>query len=448
MEPGREEKLEQLEKILQSQTLQGSESLKAFLRFVVLKSVDNQDGHLKEYTIATEVFGRDDNYDPRVDSVVRVQAVRLRSKLQEYYDKEGKDDKVLIDLPKGHYTPAFSYIQDRNGSPATETTAPGSETTSPSPEPVSFSDRRLKLLVIVLASLFLTSSIFALSYRSEAKRLKESLASRAVDSAEMQALAPLWGDFLRSPEPVLVAYSNTIFEGRPETGMKYWKPLDSPGRSPVSPLMPQSVGATDQNASLIIDHYTGVGEVMGVYFLGNMFWKAGHSFRIKRSLLLNWDDLKTENIVFLGSPAENLLLRELPQKQEFVFGILGGNKHKADLGIINLKPRAGEQETYLLKREGPAPEQILEDYAVVSLLKGLDSKHRLLILAGITTLGTQAAAEYVTKPEYVSELISHLNTAPAFASPMLPPYFQVLLRVKVNGGVPVQISHITHRVLE
>jgi hypothetical protein len=61
---------------------------------------------------------------------------------------------------------------------------------------------------------------------------------------------------------------------------------------------------------------------MGVYSLGgNVFWKAGHSFRVKRSLLLTWDDLKTENIVFLGSPAENLLLRELPQKQDFVFQI-------------------------------------------------------------------------------------------------------------------------------
>src|SRR5262249_46659523 len=68
--------------------------------------------HLKEYVIATEVFGRDSSYDPRVDSVVRVQAGRLRSKLLEYYATEGKDDKVIIDLPKGHYTPIFSYARN------------------------------------------------------------------------------------------------------------------------------------------------------------------------------------------------------------------------------------------------------------------------------------------------------------------------------------------------
>ena len=58
MVPAREEKLDQLERLLRSRNLQGSENLKAFLRFVVLKTVDNQEVSLKEYTIATEVFGR------------------------------------------------------------------------------------------------------------------------------------------------------------------------------------------------------------------------------------------------------------------------------------------------------------------------------------------------------------------------------------------------------
>lgn len=85
MVPAREEKLSQLEKLLQSRILQGSESLKAFLKFVVLKMVDNQQVSLKEYTIATEVFGRSDNYDSRNDSMVRVQGGRLRIKLPALY---------------------------------------------------------------------------------------------------------------------------------------------------------------------------------------------------------------------------------------------------------------------------------------------------------------------------------------------------------------------------
>ena len=111
MELGKEQKLEQLERVLQSRTLQNSESLKAFLRFVVEKAVDDQEAQLKEYIIATEVFGRNSDYDPRIDSVVRVQAGRLRTKLQEYYSTEGKGDPLVIDLPKGHYHPVFTCAQ-------------------------------------------------------------------------------------------------------------------------------------------------------------------------------------------------------------------------------------------------------------------------------------------------------------------------------------------------
>src|SRR5438105_5408877 len=130
--PQRREKLEQLDRLLQSRILHGSESLRAFLKFVVLKSVENQETQLKEYIIATEVFGRSTSYDSRNDSVVRVQAGRLRAKLQEYYATEGKHDRVLIDLPKGHYSPSFAYLEppaipQKNGTAA----APAAAATTP-----------------------------------------------------------------------------------------------------------------------------------------------------------------------------------------------------------------------------------------------------------------------------------------------------------------------------
>src|SRR5262249_4305558 len=107
----REEKLAQLERVLHGRALHGSDNLKAFLRFIVGKSIENQESQLKEYVIATEVFGRGSDFDSRVDSVVRVQAGRLRTKLHEYYETEGKDDRVIIVLPKGQYSPVFSCAQ-------------------------------------------------------------------------------------------------------------------------------------------------------------------------------------------------------------------------------------------------------------------------------------------------------------------------------------------------
>src|SRR5215467_16261342 len=111
MHIAREEKLAQLERVLHGRALHGSDNLKAFLRFIVDRSIEDQEGQLKEYVIATEVFGRGNDFDSRVDSVVRVQAGRLRTKLHEYYETEGKDDRVIIVLPKGQYSPVFSYAQ-------------------------------------------------------------------------------------------------------------------------------------------------------------------------------------------------------------------------------------------------------------------------------------------------------------------------------------------------
>jgi hypothetical protein len=439
----REDKLVQLERVLQSRTLQSSESLRAFLRFVVLKSVNNQEGDLKEYTIATEVFGRNSHYDPRSDSTVRVQAGRLRSKLHEYYTTEGRDDKIVIDLPKGHYSPLFSYAPPGNG--ASVTVSAASLSPAGAVEPQTVSDKRLRLAIAALTILSVVFGIAALSYRSEVGRLSRSGSDAAAPASDGQML---WGDFLRSPDPILAVFSNTLFEGTAESGMKLVKPWDSPVPSSGSPAEPQLSADSNRSAQVLTEHYTGTGEVMGMYFLSDLFARLGRPLRVKRSLLLNWDDLKTSNIVVLGSPAENYLIRNLPQKQEFVFRSLKDDKQNNTFGLVNLEPQNGEQPHYLARQEGPSRSQISEDYALISMLRGLEANRRLLILAGVTTFGTQAAAEYVTKPEYVRDLISHLDTSAASDATTLPSFYQVVIKVKVNGGVPVQISYVTHHVLE
>ncbi len=389
MEISKEAKLEQLNKLLRSRALTGSDSLKSFLRFVVEKAAENPENQLKEYVIATEVFGRSQAYNPRIDSIVRVQAGRLRTKLSEYYATEGKGDKILIDLPKGHYTPIFSYLSDES---------------------------------------------FAMRSSLQATNSEEIMRAEFMTLVE-----PLWGEIIYAPDPLLVVFSNTVLHGTYEQGMKLHKVVDDA----------EFAEDLEPNHSLpIVDHYTGIGEAMGVYFLSDFFARIHHPFRVKRSLSLSWDDVKIENIIVLGSPAENLFLKELPQKQDFVFRPLKDQSQDQWLAIINTNPQAGEQQYYTSRQFGPSPSQISEDYAVVSVLKGLSERNRLMVLAGINTFGTQAAVEYVTKPEYIRDLTSHLNTASPGEAPQLPSYYQLILKVKVSGGVPIQISYVTHHVLE
>jgi hypothetical protein len=481
-----EEKLAQLERVLHGRALHGSDNLKAFLRFIVDKSIEDQEGQLKEYVIATEVFGRGNDFDSRVDSVVRVQAGRLRTKLHEYYETEGKDDRVIIGLPKGQYSPVFCYAQkdeERNNYDEAGVTDDAlaigvvsnpNETAGIAPtkyvngsvrdpgvappvgvvteatrviDPDAARRWRSAALVFALISVMLGALVFF--YRAKAVEMSEAVESRARaenNALDRREVEPLWGDLLRSSEPILVVYSNTLFQGTVEDGMKLFKPLDAPGSSLGSPSIPQS--ETDRSKEPVTELYTGIGEVMGSYFLGDFFARSGHASRLKRSLLLTWEDLKTENIVVLGSPAENFFLRDLPQKQDFIFKPMPDDNGNKSFGIINANPQPGEQRRYLAKQDGPSRSQISEDYAVVSLLQGLDGKKRMLILAGITTHGTQAAVEYVTKPDYIRDLVRNLNTATTGGQPRLPGNFQVLVRVKVNGGVPVQVSYVTHHRLD
>src|SRR5207245_5107336 len=99
----------QIERLVSSHTLHGSESLCRLLRYLAERSLDHPGVALKEYQIATEVFGRSSDFDPQLDSTVRVQAGRLRGKLAEYYASNGAEDTIVVELPKGAYALSFHH---------------------------------------------------------------------------------------------------------------------------------------------------------------------------------------------------------------------------------------------------------------------------------------------------------------------------------------------------
>src|SRR5258707_11465946 len=99
--------LEQLSKILASSPFANADQSRALLKFVVEQAVNQRTDRLKEYTIGAEALGRGESFDPRIDTIVRVEASRLRGRLERYYSVEGYADRVEIALPKGSYIPHF-----------------------------------------------------------------------------------------------------------------------------------------------------------------------------------------------------------------------------------------------------------------------------------------------------------------------------------------------------
>jgi serine/threonine-protein kinase len=110
MPPGPSEIRDALEHVLRSQAFVNAGRLSRLLRFIVERALDGQGEGLKEYVLGVEVFDRPTDYDPRLDSIVRVEARRLRAKLAEYYDGEGAGDAIRFRLAKGGYVPTFERV--------------------------------------------------------------------------------------------------------------------------------------------------------------------------------------------------------------------------------------------------------------------------------------------------------------------------------------------------
>jgi serine/threonine-protein kinase len=98
----------QLDRVLASGIFTSSQRLSKFLRFVVERTIADRSDEIKEYSLGLEVFERDADFDPRIDPIVRVQAAKLRSKLTEYYSGEGREDALIISIPKGGYAAVFT----------------------------------------------------------------------------------------------------------------------------------------------------------------------------------------------------------------------------------------------------------------------------------------------------------------------------------------------------
>lgn len=104
---GRDEILAALARVCSSPPFKRAPQLKNFLRFAVEMTLAGQADRLKGYTIGLEALGRSDDFDPQIDPIVRVEAIRLRAALARYYAVFGIDDPIVIGLPPGGYVPCF-----------------------------------------------------------------------------------------------------------------------------------------------------------------------------------------------------------------------------------------------------------------------------------------------------------------------------------------------------
>lgn len=440
----------ELEAVLGSSVFRKSERHSRFLRFVCEATLNGEGSRLKELLIAQEVFDRGAAYSPGEDSVVRRHAYSVRQKLQEYYATEGRQNHVRIGLPVGRYVPTFSFATGSAATvrpdPATET---GAEESPPAhlvehrPEPVvdpqSPLDKPVRRTILWWALASLCSIVF-FTLGWGLSRLS------APRPAADPSLAEVWGNWMSQPQETVLCFSNPLLAqifAVPE---------------PFSPDFPRHrIDLTDPQQNklrnllnlpsrsyLYLSPQPGtnakMGEALGSVRLAAFLTRSGIPVRATQSRLLSWEDFRSKNLVLLGHMESNRWLDPILSKMPLRLGPWQPDKPTR---VINVSPRNGEPAEFAADTTGSTSRRTA--YALVSMINGVDGRHELLLINGLSTEGTQIGEEFLTDPISAAQLIGSLRSAaPNHRGPWR---FQMLLRADVHENVPTRAELVTIRVL-
>ena len=418
----RSEFREALEAVLNSATFERAERLKRFLRFVCEWVLAGKAEEINEHLIGIEVFDRRADYSPSEDSIVRRQAHALRKKLEEYYREEGRESRVRIDLPLGHYAAVFRQIEEDRPQPVPH----------PTPRP------RARIGAIAAGVL----GIFALGWL--AGHFGRAMGS-TVFAADMPAsMRTLWHDWLNDPSGVTICLTSPrtmivkYYPGqRPESRQEQFIPNSSTRARGLREFFSLPSGGE-------LTEYPSVGqakmgEAVAAVRLTSLLASHHVPVRIEHASFLAWNQARNDNLIVFGhsesTPWVDRLLAGYPVRTEAGNGTLPKR-------ITVSHPNSGERAMYTVDES-----RLDEMYVLVSMVPGIDGYHRLLVISGLSGMASQFGAEFLTTPAHVDALESALRAAGADAGRNT--YFQVVLKVNVhNNTIPLKGRIQLVRIIE
>lgn len=375
-----------LEEIIASTPFRGSRRYPAMLQYIVEKTLSDQQQFLKERSIGMEVFGRDPGYDTNADPVVRFSAGEIRRRIAQFYQETGTSSQVVIELPTGTYVPRFHRAIPDESLEMIEVPKPAPlimpSDTPDFVSPPRATGRRRHLYVL---GAFLTLGLVIAGYlvRPKANR------SNPVDE--------VWAPVLNTPDQILISAGQPL----PDEG--------SPAPANISiqdhimrPEFRVSVTTLDAIANIIS------------YLKGN-----GKSFRIHEANSDTLNDLHDRAVV-----------------------LITGNNNKWTaffLRTLRFHLVLHDQFSYIEDAQNPTfrgwsldfskpfKEQTT-DYAVVARFYSPTTGAPVVVAAGISSNGTEAAGEFIVSPEGLAKL---KKLAP---NGNLNLNFEAVLKVQVVDG--------------
>ena len=424
----------QVERILRSDVFRNSDVLRRLLRFLADKCSAGEADQLKEYTIGIDALGKPATYDPRQDSVVRIQVGRLRAKLAEYYRGEGKDDPVIVDLPKGRFKLS---CEPRPPEVATETAAHiPPEVSPPVPATKAIPWRNIAVAAVALLVVALGWGAYTTVQLSRTERFAAPF--REIWTPELNEL---WKPFLTPNRPLVVVVGSPLFVGFQGAGLyrdlslNRWEDVLKSARI-------QAMRKALNNPEIVArEYYAGIGEVAAAFQLGKLLTANPVNVSLVRSSQVSWQQLADNNVVFIGAPRlYSDHLRGIPTELDIAL---------EETGIRNLHPQPGEplalEDHYPSIRAlewSRAPDNG-EVFALISHTPGPLGSGDIETFAANHNPGTLAAIQWFTRPNLAKVLVDRLRDAKG----EVPRYFQIVLRVDYRDGVPTEVSYVMHHAV-
>ncbi len=421
------EKREELRRVIQSKHFVNSPKKSRFLEFIAEQSFQGNSDKLNEYLIGTEVYDRGADFDQQRDPIVRVQAHEIRRLLKKYYEEDGSRSLIRMELPPGHYVPVFS-----------RQAPPEFEEARHAGEEARQGENRLPLNRLLLtATIVLACSCAALAIL---------LARRAASPQPPRTTAALpanldwfWHPFVPPADAPLIVIPNhpllrAAHDGDSE---QTWASGHEIPKASL-PEFRDTIHFRELKRFVFVPSltdFTSVGETLGLVDLCEMFFRIGDTCRVQQSRLLDFDEIKNNNVILLGGN-QSWSGRVFLNVQGFRF---------QDGVILNSNPKPGEKAVYKPEFD-PVTNQLTRDYALVLMLPNERKANRVLLIYGIYTQGSQAAIEFLTTPEKMAQLRSVLaGISPDHKTP--PQYFQVLLTTTVENAVPGNATVVAVRAV-
>jgi hypothetical protein len=384
------------------------------LQFITEQTIHGNAHELTEQHIGNALFHKPSDYSPLEDSSVRVHARQLRLKLHEYFNEEGRNEALILDIPKGSYAPVFrTALKTADLPPAVASAV----------IPVVAWRRRATVPWAICGILTLVSAV--LSYRVITHR-----AAGAVSGTSSLSWPSSQIFDTRHQTIIVVADSNygmsRILTSQPGSLDQYLR-RDFLGSPTVSKFGEADFRLSEYISNSTLTSFADVADVVSLFKMAGAL-QSQVSVRYPRDLRMR--DLDHNNYIFIGSPGSNPWVTLLQDKLNFRESetVVG----KSAKVFLNKNPLPGEQLQYEgLRWTGTMG----EDYATISLLPNATHDGSVLAFQGLQQEGTEAAGRFLADEENRRQLMTALGIS-ASDSISQNIWFEALIRSRTVSGAP------------